>query len=216
MASFNISSSASGYSYFGANPDSQYNESTVIRIGKHNIGGLKFDRSLNSIFNTSASSISSLGIKSAQLRVYIQQSDQEILHIAISNSEIDEDFTKIYSQISVEPVTPTSRPGDGFPVGINTFNITSLFTTTNGNSTYLTPNDSTWYLYFHYKLDTGLFTMMRPCREFDYRIYFQTYEGTIQYYNGSSWEMVTPYYCNGIDWVPCTVQYCNGTDWIQC
>lgn len=215
MANFSIRASASGYSYFGANPSSQYTENTEIRIGKHNIGGLKFDRSLNSIFNTSASSISSLGIKSARLTVYIQRSDHEILHIGISNSRIDEDFTKIYSQISVEPERP--RPGTGvFPTGIHSFDITSLFTTTNGNSTYLTPNDSTWYLYFHYKLDTGRFTTMRPCRQYEYRLFFQTYESNIQYYNGSSWQMVTPYYYNGTSWVQCTAQYYNGTDWVQC
>ena len=49
-----------------------------------------------------------------------------------------------------------------------------------------------------------------------YRIYFETYESTIQYYNGSSWQMVTPYYYNGTSWVQCTAQYYNGSSWVQC
>ena len=210
MASFSIRPRASGYTYFPgvSSPTTDYSEHTLIRVGRNYIGGLKFEQSLNSLFGTSASSISGLRVKSAYITVRITMSFLGPLHIAISNSEIDEDFTKIYSRT----VASSGSSQDTFPTGNNTFNITSLFTTTNGNSTYLTPNDSTWYLYFKCS-DSG---RMSELSSTSYSTRVTTHENVIQYYNGSAWQTVTPYYYNGTSWVQCTAQYYNGTDWVQC
>lgn len=208
MARFSIRPSALGYTYFPStsSPTTNYSERTPIYVGRNYIGGLKFERSLNSFFGTSASSISGLRVKSAYIPVRITMTFNGPLRIAISNSEIDEDFTKIYSQTAVN-----SGSSQGFPTGTNTFNITSLFTTTNGNSTYLTPNDSTWYLYFKCS-DSGRMSDSLT----SYSITVTTHENVIQYYNGSAWQTATPYYYNGTSWVPCTAQYYNGSSWIQC
>lgn len=209
MANFRIRPSASGYTYFPnvSSPTTDYSERTPIRVGNNYIGGLKFEQSLNSFFGTNALSISGLRVEKAYIAVRIIMTFNGPLRIAISNSEIDEDFTKIYSQTAVN-----SGSSQGFPTGTNTFNITSLFTTTNGNSTYLTPNDSTWYLYFKCS-DSG---RMGDLSSTSYPITVTTHENVIQYYNGSAWQTVTPYYYNGTSWVQCTAQYYNGSSWIQC
>lgn len=207
MASFNIRALVSGYTNVNSDPvEANYSRNTAIRLSSANIGGLRFETPLNSVFNASASSISGLGIKSANLGIKVTSAISGIFTIAISNSVIDKDFTRIYSKRNL------STSQEGLPVGEHWFNIASLFTTTNGNSTYLTPNDSTWYLYFK----TARLSRLASAAQWSYTIHFQTHEGTIQYYNGSSWQIATPYYYNGTSWVPCTAQYYNGSSWIQC
>lgn len=215
MASFSIRADLTGYTPSSGSTASvlQKGKDTDIHLGSH-AGALIFYKSLNSVFGTSASSISSLGIKSAGVRVRIRDTMRGPFTIALSNVDIGrgKNFTRTYSQITV---------GANQNYNANTypwFDISGLFTTTSGNSTYLTPNNSTWYLYIKNNQSGSGYRMNRLSKTNDdvYRIYFETYESTIQYYNGSAWKMVTPYYYNGTSWVQCTAQYYNGSSWVQC
>lgn len=215
MANFSIRANETGYTPSpGSTANSlQRGKNTDIHLGSH-AGALIFNRSLNSVFGTSASSISSLGIKSAGVRVRIRDTMRGPFTVALSNIYIGKgkDFTRTYSYITV---------GENTNYNANTypwFNITDLFTTTNGNNTYLKPNNSEWYLYIKNGQDGSGYRMNRLSVTNDdvYRIYFETYESTIQYYNGSSWQTVMPYYYNGTSWVQCTAQYYNGSSWVQC
>lgn len=215
MASFSVRAAETGYtpSIDSETSRLQSSEDTDIYLGAH-AGALIFERSLNSVFGTSASSISSLGIKSAGVRVRIRDTLRGPFTVALSNIEIGKgkDFTRTYSQMTVG--ADTNYNANTYPW----FDISGLFTTTNGNNTYLTPNNSKWYLYIKNGQKGNDYRMNRLSVTNDdvYRIYFETYEGTIQYYNGSSWQIVTPYYYNGTSWVQCTAQYYNGTSWVQC
>ena len=215
MANFSVRATEGGYtpSIDSTTSSPQLGLYEDLYLGAHT-GILKFTTSLNSVFGTSASSVSSLGIKSAGIRVRVRDTLRGPFTVAISNSEIGKgkDFTKTYSQMTVG--TNTNYNANTYPW----FTITDLFTTTNGNSTYLTPNNSTWYFYIKNGQKGNGYRLNRLEKANDdvYRIYFETYEGTIQYYNGSSWQIVTPYYYNGTSWVPCTAQYYNGSSWVQC
>lgn len=221
MGNYNIMASNGGYtpSIDSSTSSPQMGRYSDLYVGAHT-GILQFNSSLNSIFGTNVSSIAELGIKSAGIRyrVHREYDVDGPFTIAISNSQIGKgkDFTRTYSQMQVgEAKTYTTKT---YPY----FYITELFTTANGNSTYLTPNDSIWYLYIknnqsgnEHRFERFDFVLNQDKGDV-YRIYFETYEGTIRYYNGSSWQIATPYYYNGTSWVPCTTQYYNGSSWIQC
>ena len=215
MANFSVRAAETGYTPSIDSDASvlQKSEDTDIYLGAH-AGALIFEQSLNSVFGTSASSISSLGIKSAGVRVRIRDTMRGPFTVALSNVDIGrgKDFTRTYSQMVVG--SNTNYNANTYPW----FDISGLFTTTSGNNTYLTPNNSKWYLYIKNGQKGNGYRMNRLSKTNDdvYRIYFETYESTIQYYNGSSWQMVTPYYYNGTSWVQCTAQYYNGSSWVQC
>lgn len=215
MASFSIRANATGYtpSIDSSTTALQISSTTDMYLGAH-AGLLRFGSSLNSVFGANASSISSLGIKGAGVRVRIRDTMRGPFTVAISNTSIGKgkDFTKTYSQITVG--ADQNYNANTYPW----FDISGLFTTTSGNNTYLTPNNSTWYLYIKNGQSGNDYRMNRLSVTNDdvYRIYFETYESTIQYYNGSTWQTVMPYYYNGTSWVQCTAQYYNGSSWVQC